>query len=508
MRTLTNEIPVKFFKNVALPYEARIKPTIDELNRHMEKIKERVDVHNAHRLAAMQYDISAVIGFLDENKRLQVDSHAVLAQLLRGIASDQKKGMERPIESITRTSHKPINDSPSGRKLAAEEFPTTSMQGAPNRQLIQENLKDCITQSVQLEAGSSYLALDLPNKPEVKAWLRSDGPALLWIDGFANPHTSKWTTEFSVDVLLGTERQSGTVLFYFGDIATNDVIGSSSGYLTSPKAIIHTFIVQLLRQHAYLVEKEAPWLTPQRWTEARDSTKAAWILLHHLLDSLSAKGSVVHLIIDGIDALTAVNSPTYNLQTFLRRLSALVTSSPSRKSAGSNAFPAVKILLTSVTGSVHRLLFSPKLAESLRSHSIVHIPQTFGQHNVASAPAHLRKARAKRLVRLPDSDDEFGLKPADSFDFSENEEGEILTFSSDEELKESQDTSRNRKETGGEIREQNRLAQGLSRKVNGMTPSNDSSEELEFSENETCKPLNGKRHNDDLQFSSSSEGET
>ena len=493
---------------MALPYEARIKPTIDELNRHMKKIKERVDVHNAHRLVAMHYDISAIIGFLDENKRLQVDSHVVLAQMLRGIASDQRKGMERSIESIPSSPYKPINDSHSNRNLDTEDFPTTSMQRPPNRQLIQENLKDCITQSVQLEADSSYLALDLSNKSEVKAWLRSDGPALLWINGFANPRTSKWTTEFSVDVLLGIERQNGTVLFYFSDIATNDVIGSSSGYLASPKAIIHTFIVQLLRQHAYLVENEVPWLTPQRWIEARHSNKAAWNLLHHLLQSLSAKGSVVYLIIDSIDALSTVNSPACNLQTFLRRLSALVTLSPSGGSARSNAIPAVKILLTSVTGSVHPLLFPPNMAKSLRSHSIVHIPQTFGQHNVASAPAHLRKARAKRLVRLPDSDDEFGLKPADSFDFSDDEEGEVLVFSSNEELRESQDTSRKRKETRGEVCEQNRLAPNLSRKVNRTTPSNDSSEELDFSDNETDRSLDGKRHDDDLQFSSSSEEET
>lgn len=500
---------VKFFKNVALPYEARIKPTVDKLNEHMRKVKERVDVHNTHRLAAMQYDISALINFLDDSRRLQVDSHAIIAQLLHGIASDKTKETDQSIEPTPSDAYPRIKDSMSSTSSIPKADSNASMPTLPDGLLNFEHLKDYAIQSIQLEANYSYLALDLHNKAEVKAWLSSNESSLLWIDGFANSRASKWTTEFSVDVLLGTERQRSTALFYFGDIATNDVEKPSSGYLASPKAIIHSFLIQLLRQHAHLAENEADWPTPQRWTEARRSTKAAWNLLHYLLQSLSTEGSIVYIILDSIDVLSTINDHSSDLQPFLRRLSALVTSSPSSGTAGSNAFLTVKILLTSVTGSVHPLLFPPNAVGSLPSHSIVHIPQTFGQHNVASPPVHLRKPSAKRLVRLPDSDDEFGLKPADSFGFSDDEEGEDFVFSSDEESGSSQGVNEREEEVGRDIHVQNRMAQRLSCKVNRTTvrSGSRSSEELDFSENEADNALKGKRNTDDILFSSSSEEE-
>ena len=502
---LTKLNTVKFFKNVTLPYEARIKPTIDELNKFIRRVKERVDVHNTHRLAVMQYDISALIDMLDDSRRLQVNSHAVIAQLLQGIASDQTKGIDLPVESTTSSTYTMLKGKLPSEDPVPREGSSDSSQTLPNLQLPFERLKDCAIQSVQLEAKHSYLALDLPNRPEVKAWLGSKHSALLWIDGYANPRTSKWTTEFAVDVLLGVERQSSTVLFYFCDVAMNDIADPSSSYLASPRALIHSFIVQLLHQQKNLARTEADWLTPERWTETRCSTKAAWTLLHYLLQSSSAEASTVYLIIDSIDALSVNAHPCY-LQPFLRRLSALVTSSPCWESAGSLRSLAVKILLTSVTGSTPSLLFPPGAAGSLPSHSIVHIPQTFGQHNVATPPDHLRKPSVKRLVRLPDSDDEYGLKPADNFGFSDEEGEEDLTFSSEEEMKESQPMNGKRgKKVGREVLVQTRKGQYSSHKVN-RTPvrsESGSSEELDFSENETDTVHKGKRDTDDLQFSSS-----
>ena len=495
---------------MALPYEARIKPTIDDLNKFIGRVKERVDVHNTHRLAVMQYDISALIDMLDDSRRLQVNSHAIIAQLLQGIASDQTKELDLPVESTTSNTYTMLKDKLPSTDRVPREGSSDSFQTLPNPQLPFEHLKDRAIQSVQLEPNHSYLALDLLNQPEVKTWLGSEESALLWIDGCANPRTSKWTTEFAVDVLLGVERQSSTVLFYFCDVATNDIEDPSSGYLASPRALIHSFIVQLLRQHPKLARNEADWLTPERWTEARCSTKAAWTLLHYLLQSLSAEASTVYLIIDSIDALSPANDHPRDLQPFLGRLSALVTSSPCRKSAGSHRSLAVKILLASVSGSTPSLLFPPGAASSPPSHSIVHIPQTFGQHNVPTPPGHLRKPSVKRLVRLPDSDDEYGLKPADSFEFSDEEGEEDLTFSSEDEINESQPLNGKRgKEAEREVGVQTRKAQYSSHKVNKtlVRSKSGSSEELDFSENETDNAHEGKRDTDDLQFSSSSEEE-
>ena len=474
----------------------------------MRKVKERVEVHNTHRLAVMQHDVSALLGIIDDSRRLQVDSHAIIAQLLQGIISDQTKQCDPKIGSTPGDIYASIESRLSGTSSIPKEGFDTSLQSLSNLQPTFEHLKDCAIQSVQIEANHSYLALDLPSKPEVKAWLRSDQSALLWVDGFASSGASKWTTEFSIDVLLRTQKQSDTVLFYFGDIATSDVVEPGSGYLASSKAIIHSFIVQLLRQHACLAEKRTDWLTPERWTEARRSTKAAWHLLHYLLQSLSAHVGIVYLIIDSVDALSTVNNHSQDLQTLLRHLSTLVTSAPSVQSAGSDASLAVKVLLTSVTGSLHSLLFPPNAASSLPFHSIVHIPQAFGQHNVASTPGHLRKPRAKRLIRLPDSDDEFGFKPVDSFGFSDEEDGDLM-FSSEEEVIDSHGIKERQKDGGNETYVQRGKARHSPRKVNKILPrsKSGSSEELDFSENETDNALRRKQDTDDIQFSSSSEEE-
>ena len=500
---------VKFFKNVALPYEARIKPTIDDLNKYMRRITDRVDIHNTHRLAIMQYDITALIAILDDSRRLQVDSHSVIAQLLQGIALDQKKQANQPFELAPSVTYPEMKDSMSNTDSLPKEQPNTSFNPFPDPLLTSQHLKDYAIQSIQLEVNQSYVALDLPNKPEVKAWTNSNAPALLWIDGFANSHASKWTTEFSIDVLFGAERQRSIVLFYFGDAASGDTSGSGSDYFASPKAIIHSFIIQLLRQDSYLAEEQAEWLTPQRWIEAHRSTKAAWNLLHYLLESLSPEGRIIYLIIDSIDALSNLNNRSCDLRSFLRRLSALVTLSTPGETTGSNITLPIKILLTSVTSSVHPLLFPPAAAGSLPSHSIVHIPQTFGQHNVPQAPVHLRQPSAKRLVRLPNSDDEFGLKPADSFGFSDDEQGDDLVFSSDDGNACTDSRSINQREEKMEIEigVQNRMAQHSVCTVDKMTARRESgsSEELDFSENEADNALKAKQHIDDIQFSSSEE---
>ena len=493
---------------MALPYEARIKPTIDELNNYMKKVKERVDVHNTHRLAAVQYDVSTLIGVLDDHRRLQVDSHAIITRLLQGIASDKIKEIDHPVELAPNDTYERIKDSASCPVSNSKQRSISPLPTLSNLQLTFDHLKDSAIQTVQLEAHHSYLALDLPNKPEVQAWLRSQKSALLWIDGFANPHASKWTTEFSVDVLLGAERQNSTVLFYFGDIATDDVAEVSSSYLASSKAIIHSFIVQLLRQHPSLVGNDTSGLTPERWAEARRSTRAAWTLFHYLLESLSAIAGIIYLIIDSVDALSSVHNHLHNLESLLRRLSILVTSSPSGKNKEPNTCFIIKVLLTSVAGNAHSLLFPSTVASLSPSHYIAHIPQTFTQHNVAFAPGHLRKPSAKRLVRLPDSDDEFGLRPADSFGFSDDEEDGSLVFSSEEEMdNNSQGIDDGRKEAVGEICTRDTIAQYSPRKINGETvrSNSGSSEELDFSDDERDDAVKGRRVADDIQFSSSSE---
>ena len=485
---------------MALPYQARIKPIIDELNKYVRRIKDRVDVNNTYRLAVMQNDISALITSLDNTKRLQVNSHAIIAQLLRGIAQDQAKetdilAMQGSGDSKFESKKRLIYPAPTA--LAA------SVQTFPDHQLPFEHLKECAVQSLQLEADYSYHAIDLQNKPEVKTWLESPESSLLWIDGFAHSRASKWTTEFSVDVMLKAEEQGSIVLFYFGDIATDKFKEPSPEYFALTKAVINSFIAQLLRQHPSLVQAQNDWLTPQRWARTRDSTGGAWDVLQHLLQSLPNEPGIIYIILDSIDAMSAVSNSPNNLVALLQRMSALTTSSPAQESNLSSPLLAFKILITSVSGTEHTVLFPPCASNRHLSHSIVRVPQTFGQHNVPRIPIHQRKHCLKRLVRLPDSDEEFGFKPADSFEFSDEEGSETLAFSSDDEAHNSAPTNDSKRG----------MQSGVSLTA-GQEPSNTqdrlnvrsttmSSEELEFSDEETAGATRHEPSADDMQFSSS-----
>ena len=477
-----HQFTVKFFKNVALPYEARIKPTIEAMNEYIGKIKERVDVHNTHRLATLQFDLSALIGILDENKRVQTNSHAIIAEMLRGIASDQ---VRRPDVEETVPASKTlarIEDSGGG----SSTMPTMSfVQTLPNQGHALEHAQDSAIESLRLEAKDSYLALDLPKRPEIATWLNSTAPSLLWIDGFATQGHCNWTTEFSIDVLLRTERSKGVALFYFGEVVASAEYEDNAKYLASLKAIVHSFLAQLLRKYSQLPEKVAYF---DRWTEARDSVQAAWKLLQELLRSFLDNDDVVYIIIDSIDALCSSSSRMSRMKPFLRRLSSLISSPEDSEGDGLGYTLTFKVLITSVTGNAYSLLFPHDTAEAPRSHNLVRIPQTFGQYNIATAPPHTHKPRAKRLVRLPDSDEEFGLKGADSFRFSDDE-GDLI-FSSDEEAENGRHAHRKHIQA----------VQSASRSKDSIC--SESSEGLEFSENEFSQALETKGGAEDIVFSS------
>ncbi|KAG8528827.1 uncharacterized protein KY384_006516 [Bacidia gigantensis] len=423
--------PVKFFKNVALPYQARIKPTIDELNKYSKRVKDRVDVNNTYRLAVMQNDISALITSLDDTKRLQISSHTTIAQLLRAIAQEQTK--KEDVGKVQSSG----DSQPKSQKRLTYSAPLSldePMQALPDHQPPLEHLKQCAVQSLQLEVDNSYNALALQDKPEVKSWLKSRESTLLWIDGFAHARASKWTTEFSVDVMLKAKEQGSIVLFYFADIAAETYGDPSATYFALTKTIINSFVAQLLLQYPSLVQAQRDWLTAQRWAHARDSTKGAWAVLQHLLHSLANKRGILYIMLDSIDALDADNSRSNNLAALLRRMSALVTLSPARGSGLSGSRLALKILITTTSGTKHTVLFPSTASCGPHSHTLIRVPQTFGQHNIPRVPAHQHKPRLKRLVRLPDSDEEFGFKAADSFEFSDEEGSEDMAFSSDEEV--------------------------------------------------------------------------
>ena len=496
IRTLKYSSLVKFFKNVALPYEARIKPTIDELNKCMTRVKERVDVHNTHAIAGIQYTLNALIDGLVGEKKLQVDAYATIGPLLQGFASDQRRLLDMADEQAKVRAI--------GNNIQSHPKASSAMLLADFQDLttVSDQVKQCAIQSMHLEARYSYLALNLLDMVEVKTWLESDDSTLLWVNGFAYPQAGKWTTEFSIDVMLAVEQRSSIALFYFADVAADEILGSASNYLTSPKAIIHSFIVQLLRRLGDSAPLHSDWTTPKRWEEVCNTTEAAWKFLVFLLHSLSPSHTIVYFVLDSVDVLFNTSKQKHGLSSLLSRLSTLVTSSSSKGGTEECELPVTKVLCTAVGGREYTILFPVEATTSPISHFIAHVPHTFGHHKTLPSPRHLRKPRTRRLVRLPDSDDEFGFKPADSFEFSDEDELDLGSDEKETDLSEKEVRIKKERDTeNSNTRGKGSQRSGLGlEKVGGLD--SDSSEELEFSDKDSSNIIQREHVADELQFSS------
>jgi hypothetical protein len=100
----------------------------------------------------------------------------------------------------------------------------------------------------------------------------------------------------------------------------------------------------------------------------------------------------------------------------------------------------VKVLLISVTGSASQNLFADDSDSDSENgdptHKVLRVPASFGKVNGAKRPQHLRRRPWKRLMRIPDTDLEFGIKPVDSFELSDEgeEDSDSFVLSSSDEM--------------------------------------------------------------------------
>ena len=283
-------------------------------------------------------------------------------------------------------------------------------------------------ESRRLGACYSHAVLGLETRPEVKEWIRCRYSRLLWIDGYQDSQQAKWTTEFAADVMLAAENSRSAVLYYFGDLANNVLETEQAFYLSSPRAIIHSFILQMIQQYPLLLKQESQLFKRANFEAARRSLKSAWVLFMHTVSYLPTD-SIVYLIFDSADTVADLTAHQREFKSLLRKISRLASS---REDS-----PTFKVLITSVTSSASEELFSTPGEDRVNATKLSHggiilrIPQTFGQTNVVQPASHLRKRVPQRLVRLPDSDEEFGMRPVNSFDFSDDEH-ESIAFSSDD----------------------------------------------------------------------------
>jgi len=265
----------------------------------------------------------------------------------------------------------------------------------------------------RLDSHKSHGAMKLAEKPEIKAWIRSEASALLWIDGFSEPHVAKWTTEFSVDVFMAANEARATVLYYFGELSMEGIGDVATEYLSSPRAVLHSFITQLVQQHPDLVGQHPQWFTSSIFQSTRVSMKTSWALFKKII-GVVAPEVPLYIILDNLDTIGELSSDSREFGCLVRKMSRLV--SEQRQTP-------IKIIVSSVTNSV--------LNQYIRdgpAHIILRVPQTFGRSAIVQTPPHMAKKTPKRLVRLPDSDSGFGMKPSDSFDISEDEGRDSCEF--------------------------------------------------------------------------------
>lgn len=91
----------------------------------------------------------------------------------------------------------------------------------------------------------------------------------------------------------------------------------------------------------------------------------------------------------------------------------------------------VKIMITSFTSNVHELII-PDLDHPPRAHYLLRIPRSLGNSHTIRAPTHFSRRIPRRLVRIPDENVEFGMKPSDSFGFLDDDEGSRSDMSIDD----------------------------------------------------------------------------
>jgi hypothetical protein len=295
--------------------------------------------------------------------------------------------------------------------IKRELFPKLPAINGPPRSLVVRNRK--------LPEALSFRAIGLQNNAKVKSWIAAEHPSLLWIDGYQDSGPLNWTTNFAVDLLLaGKYSYDYTMLYYFCGYGNSRSADLEPAH---PRSIVQSFILQLLVTHGHRLKRKRPEIFHyMAFERARNSLSKSWLLLTLCLESLR-KGTVIYMIVDSIDSLLACPTDNKALSGLIGNITQLLDSTPH----------IIKVLFTSVTSTVSEDLFPVEDeagSDDLSKFNVVRIPRLLGRNR----DPYLPRSRARTpqpMVRLPDSDSEFGFAHRDTFS---SEESEVPFESSDD----------------------------------------------------------------------------
>ncbi|KAH7379760.1 hypothetical protein BKA64DRAFT_686284 [Cadophora sp. MPI-SDFR-AT-0126] len=407
---------VKFFKTVFSSYETRIKPTIDNLNDYIEKIRTSAEVNRSigiYNIQAGNLMLQNLMAAFGQNMQLQVQESAEFRNFMRQyITTEQSR--RTSIDNKLR-SRKLID------KAVFQDSATLRKSLFPELLDVEESFKKDASRSRRMPKSTSYIDLGILDKPEITVWLKLEESSLLWIDGFATPSTLKWTTELAVDITLAGDREGYTVLFYFCDISS-PCQGNDEGLrLGSQFSMLHSFIIQIIQQHPSIVARKHEYFNVEAFQAAKVNLKNTLTIFREALKALS-EHTTVCIIIDSLDNIRGAKERSPRLQFILEKLSEIVVTPRDI---------VVKIIITSVTSNIHELII-PDVDNPPPHHHLLRIPRSLENAHTIRQPSHLSRRIPRQLVRIPDETLEFGMMPEDGFELSDGDDEDESDMSQDD----------------------------------------------------------------------------
>ncbi|KAI9764201.1 MAG: hypothetical protein M1840_008591 [Geoglossum simile] len=398
---------VRLGKSIASPWETRVQPHIQQLDKHVKDVQLRVKMHDSARISQLhngfQHFIQTYMSALEYERTEKVEAEK--RNIWRRLGHDPYSMVVYPPRSEL--------FKPPDFGIKRELFPELPDINGPPRSLVIRNRK--------LPEALSFRAIGLQNNAKVKSWIAAEHSSLLWIDGYQNRGPLNWTTSFAIDLLLaGKYSYDYTMLYYFCGCSSSGLADIEPAH---PRSIVHSFMLQLLVMHSYRLRRKRPEIFHYMAFElARNSLSKSWFLFTLCLESLR-QGTIIYVIVDSIDSM--LTSPTVNkaFSDLVGNISQLLD----------NTSHIVKVLFTSVTSTASEGLFpvgdevGPE--EDLSKFNVVRIPRLLGRNRDPYLP-RLRPRTPQPMVRLPDSDPEFGLAHRDTFS---SEDSEVPFESSDDE---------------------------------------------------------------------------
>ncbi|MCJ1242993.1 hypothetical protein MMC30_000189 [Trapelia coarctata] len=113
----------------------------------------------------------------------------------------------------------------------------------------------------------TYESMGLFRIDDIKQWVESESSGFLWMNGFVEG-AYEWTVGFTVDLLRVARLYKYPTIHYF---CAEHHGSKHSKYLLQPKAIVHSFIFQLIEQHQDIFRSNPGVLNQARFEDARDS---------------------------------------------------------------------------------------------------------------------------------------------------------------------------------------------------------------------------------------------